>query len=61
VPTKLKAKIINGDYINLGLLIENVNGADPSDDTKYFSLQDGSIALAPNYYKGQCNKTKLNA
>jgi hypothetical protein len=38
VPTKLKAKIINGDYINLGLLIENVNGADPSDDTKYFSL-----------------------
>jgi hypothetical protein len=47
VPTKLKAKIINGDYINLCLLIENVNGADPSDDIKYFSLQDGSIALAP--------------
>ena len=47
VPAKLKAKIINGDYINLGLLIENVNGADPNDDTKYFSSQDGSIALAP--------------
>jgi hypothetical protein len=47
VPTKLKSKIINGDYISLGLLIEIVNGAEPNDDTKYFSLQDSLLALAP--------------
>jgi hypothetical protein len=47
VSIKLKAKFINGDYSNLGLLIENVNGADPNNDTKSFSLQDGFKALAP--------------
>jgi hypothetical protein len=46
VPDKLKIKIVNGDYINLGLLIE-ISSVDPNDDTKYFSMKEGNLALTP--------------
>ena len=47
VPNKLKFKIVNGEYINLGLLVENSNGVDPNDNAKYFTLKEGCLSLAP--------------
>ncbi|XP_061165683.1 uncharacterized protein LOC133174598 [Saccostrea echinata] len=47
VPNRLKLKIVNGDYINLGLLLENSHGVDPKDETKYFSMKEGNLTLAP--------------
>ncbi|XP_062582026.1 uncharacterized protein LOC134243814 [Saccostrea cucullata] len=47
VSNKLKLKIVNGGYINLGLLVENSYGADPNDETRYFSMKEGSLTLAP--------------
>ncbi|XP_048747863.2 uncharacterized protein LOC125660061 [Ostrea edulis] len=45
VPNRVKHKIVNGEYINLGLLVENSEGLDPNDDTKYFSMKEGSLTL----------------
>lgn len=45
----LKLKIANGEYVNLGLLVDRTNESDPNDDTKYFSMQGGNITLSSKY------------
>ncbi|XP_062578803.1 uncharacterized protein LOC134240736 [Saccostrea cucullata] len=45
VPNNVKIKIANGEYINLGILLNNIPETDPNDDTKYFSLKDGKLAV----------------
>lgn len=47
VPNRLKIKIANGEYVNLGLLIANLDGGDPNDDIKLFSMKEGNLTLAP--------------
>lgn len=46
VSNNVKIKIANGEYVNLASLINNRTETDPNDDTKYFSLQNGSLALS---------------
>lgn len=49
VSNNLKLKIANGEYVNLGLLVDRTNESDPNDDTKYFSMQGGNITLSSKY------------
>ncbi len=49
VPKNLQLKIANGEYVNLGLLVDRTNESDPNDDTKYFSMQGGNITLSSKY------------
>jgi hypothetical protein len=36
-------KIVNEEYVNLGLLVKTLYGADPNYDTKYTSLQNDTL------------------
>lgn len=49
VSNNLKLKIANGEYVNLGLLVDRNNESDPNDDKKYFSMQGGNITLSSKY------------
>lgn len=49
VSNNLKLKIANGEYVNLGLLVDRTNESDPNDDTKFFSMQGGNITLSSKY------------
>ncbi|XP_056022019.1 uncharacterized protein LOC130054933 [Ostrea edulis] len=46
VSNNLKLKTANGEYINLGLLVDRSYDSDPNDDTKYFSMQGGNLTLS---------------
>ncbi|XP_061168906.1 uncharacterized protein LOC133178174 [Saccostrea echinata] len=46
VSNNIKLKIANGEYVNLASLINNKLETDPHDDTRYFSLQNGNLALS---------------
>lgn len=42
---RLKIKIVNGEYVNLGFLIVNLDGGDFNDDIKLFFMKEGNFIL----------------
>lgn len=47
IPKRLKIKIVKWEYINLGPFVANLDGYDPNDVIKCFSMKDGNLTLAP--------------